>query len=474
MLIKGVSQYVGPDKLSLLGFIEPNFIKPNRESQYLYFDKSCWYINKDAVKEIGYESITHHIWEEQKKNIPAKYLGKPLIHFKMKDGQCSYDITKDGSSCQFLTFLINASNFTWRKKTEEIDELEENENRIHLLSKLCAIGYMAMEAKDNNVARAVIGMDGKQSEVGESNGRSGKSLIGELMRNVVPTAYISGKRNDIFSDQFIWNDVQENTKLVFIDDVLQNFNFEFLFPVITGDWTINYKGGRRITIPFVKSAKIYIPTNHAIRGTGSSYTDRQWLVAFSDYYNDVHKPLDDFGCLFFSEWDFDQWNLTWNLLANCIQLYLTFGVVQAPGERLEMRKLRQEITEPLISWADEYFSDPAHLNCRLVRKDLYDAFCNYDQTQKKFISSTVFKKKFKLYCEWKGYTFNPNKYDPVTGQPHQFDKDGNPVLDDKAGGVEYFTVGCKDIAPDDEEAGSINDYPGLPFKAEINDEIIEY
>ena len=131
MLIKGVSQYVGPDKLSLLGFIEPNFIKPNRESQYLYFDKSCWYINKDAVKEIGYESITHHIWEEQKKNIPAKYLGAPLIRFNMQDGQCSYDITQEGKACQFLQFLINASNFTWRKKPEEIDELEENENKIH-------------------------------------------------------------------------------------------------------------------------------------------------------------------------------------------------------------------------------------------------------------------------------------------------------------------------------------------------------
>ena len=53
-----------------------------------------------------------------------------------------------------------------------------------------------------------------------------------------------------------------------------------------------------------------------------------------------HKPVDDFGALFFTEWDFDQWNLCWNLLANCIQLYLTFGVVQAPGERLEERKLR--------------------------------------------------------------------------------------------------------------------------------------
>ena len=333
---------------------------------------------------------------------------------------------------------------------------------------------MAMEAKDNNVARAVIGMDGKQSEVGESNGRSGKSLIGELMRNVVPTAYISGKRSDIFSDQFIWNDVQENTKLVFIDDVLQNFNFEFLFPVITGDWTINYKGGRRITIPFAKSAKIYIPTNHAIRGNGSSFKDRQWLIAFSDFYNDVHKPLDDFGCLFFSEWDYDQWNLTWNLLANCIQLYLEFGVIQAPGERLEQRKLRQEITEPLISWADEYFSDPAHLNTRLVRKELYDSFCNYDPAQKKiFNSTTIFKRKFKLYCEWKGFTFNPHKYDPVTGKPHQFDKDGNPIVDDKAGGVEYFTVGCKDIAPENNDYTE-NDYPSLPFHTEADNELLDY
>lgn len=168
-----------------------------------------------------------------------------------------------------------------------------------MLSKLCAIGYMAMEAKDSNVAKAVIGMDGKQSEVGDSNGRSGKSLIGELLRCVVPTAYIPGKRSDIFNDQFIWNDVLENTKFVFIDDVLQNFNFEFLFPNITGDWSVNYKGGRRITLPFERSPKIYIATNHAIRGRGSSFTDRQWLLAFSDYYNDSHKPVDDFGIRFF-------------------------------------------------------------------------------------------------------------------------------------------------------------------------------
>lgn len=467
MLIKGVSQYVGPDKLSLLSFIEPNFIKANRESQYFYFAKSCWYITKDTVQEIGYEGITHHIWEEQRKGIPAKYLGKPLITFEKEGDGYNYRLSNQGRLSHFLQFLVNTSNFTWRKQSGEITDEERNENNIHLLSKLCAIGYMAMEAKDNNVARAVIGMDGKQSEVGESNGRSGKSLVGELMRCVEPTAYIPGKRSDIFNDQFIWNDVQENTKLVFIDDVLLNFNFEFLFPNITGDWSINYKGGRRITIPFAQSAKIYIATNHAIRGSGSSFTDRQWLLAFSDFYNDTHKPVDDFGCLFFSEWDFDQWNLTWNLLANCIQLYLQFGVIQAPGERLEQRKLRQEITETVISWADEYFSDSTHLNVRLSRKELWDGLCTYDPAQRKYLTPTTFKKKFIMYCHWKGYTFNPQKYDKVTGKPFQFDKDGRPVVDDKAGGVEYFTVGTEEFNPDN--ANTSNE---LPFIQE--DTPIEY
>ena len=470
MLIKGIRQYVGPDKLQILEYIEPNFIKPTRDGQYFYFAKNCWYITADEVKEQGYESITHHIWEEQKKNITAKYLGQPLITFTKndEDESCSYQMTEEGKKCHFLRFLENTSNFTWRKDPDEITGQELNENAIHLLSKMCAIGFMAMEAKDNNVARAIIGMDGKQSEVGESNGRSGKSLVGELMRQVVPTAYINGKKSDIFNDQFVWNDVMENTKMVFMDDVMLNFNFEMLFPCITGDWTINYKGGRRITIPFAKSAKIYIATNHTIRGNGSSFRDRQWLLAFSDYYNDNHKPIDDFGCLFFSEWDFDQWNLCWNMLATCIQLYLKFGVVQAPGERLEQRRLRQEITEALIAWADEYYSDSQHINNRIPKKELYEKFIEYDPAQRKFISATLFKKKLQLYCTWKGYTFNPNKYDRLTGRPFQFDRDGRPVVDDKSGGIEYVTVGNDDYLKDTyipSDTLSDNAPSDLPFPA---------
>lgn len=445
MLLKGGTQYLGPDKLSTLKFIEPKFLNPSRDCQYFYFRDNCWRVSHDRVEQVGYESVNHHVWRDRRRDIPATYLGKLILFSETSDGTYRYTLTAEGKQCHFLQFLINASNFTWRKRRagEPIEQKDIDEDYQHLLSKLCAIGYMAMDAKDPNVTKAVIAMDGKEGAVGESNGRSGKSLVGELMRHITTIAYINGKKRDLLEDQFVWNDVSEKTRVVFIDDVLQNFNFEFLFPCITGDWTVNYKGGRRVTYPFGKSPKLYIPTNHAIKGSGSSYSDRQWLIAFSDYYHDTHKPADDFGQLFFSEWDYEQWNLTWNLVANCIQLYLQFGVVQAPMDRLEVRKIKQEITEGFIMWADEYFSDTTRLNTQIARRTLQDSFFESDPQQRKYVTPTEFKKRFKKYCEYRGYVFNPKMYDPLTGLPYKYDRDGKPILDDKSGGVEYFTVGTK-------------------------------
>ncbi len=444
MLYKGGVQYLGPDKLSYLNYIQPNFLQPQRDCQYFYFKDSCWKVSSDRVEEVSYSSISHHVWKERQRDIPARYLGS-LVDFRQNEnGTYDYALTAIGKKCHFLRFLENASNFTWRMSDADIPVDELYENNQHLLSKLCAIGYMAMDVKDPNVSRAVIAMDGKQSEVGESNGRSGKSLVGELMRHITTIAYINGKKRDILDDQFIWNDVTEKTRLVFIDDVLQNFNFEFLFPCITGDWTVNYKGSTRITFPFASSPKLYIPTNHTIKGDGSSYSDRQWVIAFSDYYNQNHKPADDFGQLFFAEWDFDQWNLTWNLIANCIQLYLRFGVVQAPSDRIETRRLRQEITEGFILWADEYFSNESRIGVKLSRHSLQDDYFSADPHQRKYVSPNEFKKRFIKYCRYKGYIFNPQMYDKTSGQPFKFDRDGRPVIDDKSGGIEYFTVGLPD------------------------------
>jgi hypothetical protein len=454
MIYRGGPQYLGPDKLGNLEFIHPNFEAPIRERQNIFFDKKCWQITAGAVEEVEYSAVQQHVWADAKKNFPAARSQEPMLRIAKSEGKFSCILTEEGKKCHFLRFLENTSNFTWRKEQliregksdVVISDGERYDNTLHLIAKLCAIGYMVSGAKDRSAAKAVVAMDGMQSEVGASNGRSGKSIIGELLKQVIPTCYINGKTIDLESDRFIWDELTEKDRSVFIDDVKPSFNFELLFANITGDWGVNYKGGRRCTFPFTTSPKIYITTNHALKGEGSSFRDRQWLIAFSDYYNDKRKPIDDFGVMFFDEWDFDQWNLTWNLIAQCVQLYFLYGCVESPAQRLEVRRLRQSMGEEFLSWAEEYFSDVARRNVQIARKDLYANFVEYAPDQRKWCKPTAFKSKIKDYCAWKGYKFNPHKYDPVTGIPYQLDKDGKPVIDDKSGGVEYFTIGDENFA----------------------------
>jgi hypothetical protein len=472
MLYRGGTQYLGPDKLSYMEFVNTNFLPAVRDRQIFYFAEKCWEITDRAIKEVEYSSISHHIWSEQRKALPAKLL-RPLFTVKNNPSGEGYkvEVGADGRRCHFLQFLINTSNFTWHKeKLSEtnpsivIDEIEIRENMEHLVSKLCAIGYLMMEHKDRSTSKAVIAMDGLKSEVGASNGRSGKSLVGELFKNIMSTIYINGKKSDLSTDTFLWDELTEKTRAVFIDDVRPGFDFESLFANITGDWAVNYKGGRRCTFPFSSSPKIYITTNHAISGEGTSFRDRQWLIAFSDFYNDNHKPIDDFGALFFDEWDFEQWNLTWNMLALCVQLYLRLGVVQSPKERLEQRQMRQFIGEEFLSWAEEYFSNPDRRNKPIPRKDLFDAFLLYAPDQRKWCKPTLFKKKIIRYCNFRGYRFNPHRYDKITGQPMFFDRDGKPDIDDKSGGIEYFTIGDIDKnQPVDELNVKLSEEDDRPF-----------
>ncbi|MBR4094706.1 MAG: DNA primase [Bacteroidales bacterium] len=442
MLYRGGTQYLGPDKLSNLAYQTPYWEVPQRGSQYLYFKEKFWHITPDAISEATYDKIPHNIWADQKKEFPASLVDKLINVSLSDDGIWNYSLSAIGQKCHFLRFLENASNFTWRKTSEDISLQEKNENAQHLIAKLCALGYLVVSVKDYSAAKAVIGVDGKQSEIGISNGRSGKSLLGELIKRTVVSQYLNGKTIDLSKDQFVWTELTEKTKVVFIDDIRKDFNFELLFANVTGSWTINYKSGGRVTLDFARSPKVYLTTNHSISGDGSSFLDRQWNIAFSDYYSDTHKPVDDFGALFFDEWDYEQWNLTWNLIAQSVQLYFKYGVVESPSERIELRRLRQDLGEEFILWADEYFSNEAHLNNAIPRKDMYDNLLkNVGSSREKFYTPTLFKKKILKYCQFRELFYNPHKMDYRTGLSAKYDKDGRPDMDDKKGGIEYFIIG---------------------------------
>ena len=473
MLYKGKPQYFGPVSLSMLDYFTGEFGRPAYGTERLFFQNAIWEVTADGVKTIPYTQLGFYIWETQRKLFDATQTKEDLVEIHhLEDGSWTCELTETGRLCDFLVFLENTSNFTWRKKYNEITDQERKENHQHLLSKLAAFGYMVATSKSKSISKAVIGMDGKQSEVGVSNGRSGKSLLGEAARQVVATAYKNGKEfsGGKFSP-FVWDGVDERTRFVFIDDVQRDFDFEALFSLITGDWPVNPKGEKGFTIPWSRSPKIYLTTNHAAVGDGASFEDRQWLIAFSDFYNATHKPIHDFGTHFFAdEWPDQQWNLFWNLVATCLRIFFKYGYIEAPGDRLEKRKLLQEVGEEFALWADEYYSpstDPtiqSKLNeIDVPRKDVYDNFLEYiGPARRSYYNPKNFKGKLIKYCELRGYIFNPQRFHPETGE-YEPDRNGVPSRDIKRNGTEYFTIGTPDFYEHQQAAMVEKDGAPLPL-----------
>jgi hypothetical protein len=209
-------------------------------------------------------------------------------------------------------------------------------------------------------------------------------------------------------------------------------------------------------------------------------------MVFYDFYNDEHKPVHDFGCAFFSEWDADQWNLFYNLMATCLVLYFKskqfgwsgtrrIGIVPPPMDDVERRKLRQIMGENFLTWAEAYFHwddklKHGNLNTRHVRKELFDDFLNENPLERKYCPANRFKEKMLAFCQYSGLDFNPKQrnekgldivqyYRSYGATVTEYNKDGSvksreferydmrPFVgrDDKTGGKEYFTLANKDF-----------------------------
>ena len=477
MLFQGGPQYLGPEKLSNLDIANPIIERAEKHSQHLFFTNKIWEITAEGIKEIGYNQLANNVWADN--IINAEVCGlKPLLSFNQLPGKDDQPgifrvkISDEGKKCHFLKFLINASTFHWRKiiakengKPEEITPDDEQQVTRHVLNKLTAIGYLLHDYKNYSELKAVIAMDGKLSEVGSSHGRSGKSIIGKAIEHVIPQVYIDAKRSKLTEDPFLWQEVTEKTRNVFLDDARANIDFEHFFPVITGRMLINTKGTAAYTLSERDTPKLLITTNHSVLGEGASFIDRQAFMVFSDYYNDNRKPIHDFGVNFFTEWDQEQWNLFYNLMATCLQLYFQSqrdkwddteqGIVQPPMSSVEKRQLRQLMGENFLIWADAAFStgkestNTTKLNIRQVRKELQEDFLEKNPNERKYLTPSQFSKRIRAYCKYYGYHLNPTRHNEEGFTISDFSRmhPGKTFIGtaDKAGGIEYMTIANNDF-----------------------------
>ncbi|HOW24516.1 MAG TPA: hypothetical protein PK711_02505 [Bacteroidales bacterium] len=435
MIFKGAGQYLNEPSLSNIDMIDLNIVRSGPDFQYMFFNNSVWKVSSNEIVQIPYDSFEGYIWRENVINF-SPTLVEPLFNVDFESGKFHLSINDDHDS-HFLRFLLNTSRMYHKVENSMLTNEMKYEEVVHFLNKISAIGYLLHNFRNDSRTWAVVAMDNSISEVGESNGGTGKSLLGFAFDEVCKSIYIEGKSKKLTDNPHIWALVNERSDMIFIDDVRMDVDFEFFYTVITGKVTVNQKNIQAFILPKEKTPKIYLSTNHALHGNGESDERRQFKIAFSDYYHKKFSPADEFNVnLFSSKWGAGQWNLFYNVMARSVQFYMKHGKVEAPGLNLIKRRLRQEMGEPFLDWAEKFFSDDRNLNVEIPKGEVFD---NYKEDVKSIhltsISAQRFKKKLKAFCQFKGYYFNQSF-------------NGERIIKN---GMEYIEVSKKETVKEPEE-----------------------
>jgi len=444
LLLRGGKQYLGPDKLSQMYYKQPDFNESDPDTQYLYFKNCYWKITKDKIEQRDLKDLPKHVWKDKIIDFEPKYLGHPLMDVGRKDKQWKVKQAAEFKQCEMGQFYLKSSWFNWRNSQELHTDDEGRKSYVvrdkplpetpaerqltaaNLVSKMIAAGYVLHDYRNWGRMKAIVCMDGLESEIGKSMGGTGKSIWGKQFKHLVPMEVLDGKKSKIEDDSHLYEAVDERTSAILFDDVRVNFNFEFLFSHITTGIKVNPKGEKRFD---VLPPKFIITTNHALNGEGSSYDRRQYVLSFSDYFNRERTVGDEFGGQFFHEWDNVQWNLFYNWMATCIQTYLRYGMnYEIPKQALTRRKLRQKIGEKFLDWATLMYSPEGgvFLNRKVEKEYACEKYLQAYSTERKYVDVRKFKEKLLLFAEYAGYEINPI----------QAGKDGRI----KSNGQEYFIV----------------------------------
>jgi len=339
--------------LTLLGTIDIYFIADSKNSSYLYYRNCAVQVKKNEVVAIDYMDLGGYVWKDH------------VIDRAYKECETF--------ECDYKTFVENISG----------------KNPVRTTSMESTIGFLMHGHKNLSYCPAVILNDEVISDNPE--GGTGK-----------------GKAFD-FAKSFAYQLVSADTQILCFDDVKKYFDFERLFSVVTEGLTLEKKNKDAIKIPFSKSPKIAITTNYAIKGAGNSFQRRKWELELYQHYSKNFTPQDEFGRLFFGDWDDDEWCVFDNYMIQCLQLYLREGLIESEFVNLKIRQLSAETSHDFIEWCgllegtqpNSKLVPDIRLNTNELYLDFVQEYPDYSPRAKMSISRIRFNKWLYSFCMYK-------------------------------------------------------------------------
>jgi hypothetical protein len=356
--------------LTLLSTIDIYFIADTKNTSYLYYRNCAVQITKNAVTAIDYVDLGGYVWKDH------------VIDRVYKECETT--------DCDYQKFISNICA----------------QSQKRLTSMESTIGFLMHGHKNLSYCPAVILNDEVISDNPE--GGTGKGIFMNALSHMKKLVTIDGKAFT-FERSFAYQLVSADTQILCFDDVKKYFDFERLFSVVTEGLTLEKKNKDAIKIPFSKSPKIAITTNYAIKGAGNSFARRKWELELHQHYSKNFTPQDEFGRLFFGDWDDTEWCVFDNYMIQCLQLYLREGLIQSEFVNLKIRQLSAETSHDFVEWCGLLDGTQPNTklepNIRLNTNELYLDFVNdypdYSPKSKMTISRQRFYKWLHAFCLYK-------------------------------------------------------------------------
>ena len=362
VVLRGGDTYFGKGLLEFLDRSRIDLLKDDANTAYFPFKNGVVKVDKNGSKLLSYGDVGKVIWQSQ-----------------VIDANIDVDMDFDFQLCEFYKFMTKICG--------------EDEDKLAYLISI--IGYLLHRYKDPSRPYAVVFAEETEDE--KKGGGTGKGIVVKALSYMSNIERVDGK-NFKLDKNFAFQRVGLDTKIVAIEDVRKNVDFEGFYSIITEGITVEKKNKDELFIPYKDSPKVLFTTNYTIPSMGNHAKRRQRVFEFSNYFSSNFTPMDLFGHKLFDDWDADEFNRFYNLMFTCVSFYLNSGVLNfSDGEKMKRKHIKLNFGEEFMDWFDE--EKDKKFSSFQNFKDLYDGFLKQNDYDKKDYSSKRFKKAIEESCE---------------------------------------------------------------------------
>lgn len=395
-LFKNIGYY-----FSCLGRLRPQreitIMHDTYKNKYIYYNNGVMQINAKGTRFWSYDSIAQMVIESGEDN--GEYIWEHDI--------LKRDFTQQDKIGDFQQFCMYICGLTGKPNKESVDRF---------MSLQSIFGYLLHDEFANVNLKTILFIDVNKNHVGKPAGGTGKGIIGKAIGWMANSEdsdkkYISigGKGFDPKFDRR-YSEGDQTTKIVHIEDIAKDFDFEDFFNDVTDKAEFRKAGGNSTR----HHIKTMLSSNSPIDTSAPSFKRRLIVFELDNYFNANRTPVDVFGKWFFSkQWNEMDWAQFDTFMIKCCHYYMStkdtikedgkvFGIQEPPLINYKQQLLRTKLSEDFIAWFADWINN-AVIEMRTVeyvKNTLYEAFSKkYTEYSSRERYARAFTKWCKFYLE---------------------------------------------------------------------------